>query len=132
MPSAGIGFLLILKRMPVFVVLFGCFGYGVSYLVQRYLPDLIQEFQIKKDKTVPVDITLSEENPHKSDFLEDRGLTQDGNDGKYPIFSDANTNKNSDQLVKDAGNDMGKNSAESYDKSAKIAQVIRNVINREE
>ena len=82
----------LLKRLPVFVLVFGFFGYGVSYLFQRYLPELLQEFQIKKDKPVPVDITLSEENPHKAEFSDDRVLTKGKNGDNYPGLSDVDAN----------------------------------------
>ena len=129
---ASIDFLLILKRLPVFVLVFGFFGYGVSYLFQLYLPELLQEFHIKKDKSVPVDITLSEENPHKTELSDDRVLTKGENEDNSPVFSDVDANNKKDEPIIDVGNKMDKNTAPGFDNSAKLAQVIRNVINREE
>lgn len=95
---SGVPFGTLLVRAILWGVVFGCVGGGLSYLISRYLPELLAIApagpQEDQDRGRNVDIVLPDENPHadqldddvtgdaEPDELDERGttLTRSGED----------------------------------------------------
>ena len=133
---ASLDVLVIMKRLPISVLVFGLLGCGISYVLYRYFPELVHELGVKKDHPLSVDITLSEENPHGSQF----SIEQEENSiisGVEPFeLSSGNQSEHGESVDNLSGKaDMGEDEIsreKRYSDAAKVAKVIRTVLNREE
>ena len=129
---SGLDVLVILKRLPISGGLFGLFGYAISYVLHRYFPDLINQVEVKKEKPLSVDITLSEENPHVSELVTNSDKDKLNSNIELPSILEESQNEDADELLKEVNIEKDEGSVNSYNNVAKVAQVIRTVLNREE